>query len=119
MKKRRELLMVSKTGMVLILKIEESLRPPSTLNPGQKHAVKNQKAGRHQVLCDPGRDEAHRRPGRHDRHDGQDYKYAATQVTIDAGLQRYLKKMKIPQKRKSRKYVQLNYHLNLFFAPCP
>ena len=95
MKERRELLMVSRTVMVAISKkAEESLRPPSALNPGQKHAVKIQKAGRHQVLCDPGRDEAHCRPSRDDRHDGQDYQHAATQVTIDAGLQRNLKKKK-------------------------
>ena len=32
--------------------------------------------GRHQ-------DEAHGRPGRHDRHDGQDHEHAASQVTTE------------------------------------
>ena len=83
MKERRELLMVSKTVMVAISKkAEESPRPLSALNPGEKHAVKRGKSkeGREELLSNQGRDEAYRRPGRHDCHDGQDHKHAAPQV---------------------------------------
>ena len=67
--------------MVAISKEQDS-RLPS----GQKHAVKSllgkRKAEKNNILLshpEP-RYEALGRPGRHDRHDGQDHKHAAPQV---------------------------------------
>ena len=76
--------MVSKTVMVVAISKEEDSRLPS----GQKHAVTSLLGKRKaEKNNDPEpRYEALGRPGRHDRHDGQDHKHATPQVTVE-GLQ--------------------------------
>ena len=84
--------MVSKLTVMVAISKEKDTRPPS----GQKkQAVKSTLSGKRKaterderlndilLLSQPERcNEAHRRPRRHDRHDGQDHKHAAPQVTV-------------------------------------
>ena len=79
--------MVSKLTVMVAISKEKDTRPPS----GQKkQAVKSLLLGEREerlndilLLSQPEhRNEAHCRPRRHDRHDGQDHKHAAPQVTL-------------------------------------
>ena len=79
--------MVSKLTVMVAISKEKDIRPPSEQ---KKHAVKSLLLAEREerlndilLLSQPERcNEAHRRPRRHDRHDGQDHKHAAPQVTV-------------------------------------
>ena len=79
--------MVSKLTVMVAISKEKDIRPPSEQ---KKQAVKSLLLAEREerlndilLLSQPERcNEAHRRPRRHDRHDGQDHKHAAPQVTV-------------------------------------
>ena len=79
--------MVSKLTVMVAISKEKDTQPPS----GQKKqavkslllAERDERLNDILLLSQPERcNEAHRRPRRHDRHDGQDHKHAASQVTL-------------------------------------